>query len=150
MKSRFAFLIMRIVVGGMLVVFFNGLTGSAAWADVVIIAHPSVDVESMTAQELKNVFLGNRVKWNDHLQIKVVVLKDLPAHEQFTRKIVHKTTAQFKNWWRQMVFTGKGLIPRSFNSEQALMAYVAANEGAVGYISSELKPVGVRTINVLD
>lgn len=142
-------LVSKRIVGVLALLFLSIFSSADLWAEVLIIAHPSVNVESINMQELKNVFMGNRVKWTDELQIEVVVLKDSSVHKEFTREITHKTSAQFKNWWRRMLFTGKGMFPKEFDSEQALMKYVAENKGAIGYVAPGTKITGVKVIQVL-
>ena len=43
-----------------------------------------------------------------------------------------------------LVFTGKGAMPRSFDTEDALVAYVGATPGAIGYVSEEKAGAAVK------
>ena len=64
-----------------------------------------------------------------------VTLKGGPAHEVFLRNHLGESPDHFRAQWRKAVFTGQGAMPRGFDSESALIEYVAATPGAVGYVS---------------
>jgi ABC-type phosphate transport system substrate-binding protein len=47
------------------------------------------------------------------------------------------------------VFTGQGSMPKTFDTESALMEYVAATPGAIGYVgASAANHEGVKTLAV--
>jgi hypothetical protein len=64
-----------------------------------------------------------------------VTFKGGPAHEVFLRNHLDQSPSDFRGYWRKAVFTGQGAMPRAFESESALIDYVAATPGAVGYVS---------------
>ena len=49
-----------------------------------------------------------------------------------------------------MVFTGKGSAPKAFDDNNALLDYIAATKGAIGYIDAGIRPKGVKVIKVQD
>jgi hypothetical protein len=40
------------------------------------------------------------------------------------------------NYWRKMIFTGKGVMPISFDQETEAIDYIGRTEGAIGYVAS--------------
>jgi hypothetical protein len=64
-----------------------------------------------------------------------VTLKGGAAHEVFLKNYVGEGPEEFRAQWRKVVFTGQGAMPKAFDSESALIEYVAATPGAVGYAS---------------
>lgn len=150
MKSKQIVITLKTVFMAMMCGTFLLIDVSSAGAEVIIIANPSVKIDAMTKKEAKNIFLGKKVKWSTTLQIEVAILQGSGVHKEFTKEIVRKSTAQFKNWWRKLMFTGKGTLPKEFNSEQELMRYVADTEGAIGYISTATKISGVKKIMISD
>ncbi len=119
-----------------------------AYADVVIIANQSVASEVLTQSALKDIFLGNTLKWDNNEKINIVVQRKSEAHDEFVKKITKKSSSQFKNYWKKMVFTGKGSAPKSFKEVSGLIEYVAKTEGAIGYISAEDGTEGVKVITI--
>jgi ABC-type phosphate transport system substrate-binding protein len=128
-------------------IVFALVTG-AAHANVLIIANKNVKDAAITKADLKEIFLGKKVQWADNTKIRFVTLKESGPHETFLRTYINKSVQQYSNYWRQMVFTGKGRIPKSFSTSAEMIEYVSGTNGAIGYIGSGTTPVNVNTINV--
>jgi len=77
-----------------------------------------------------------------------VTLKDSQTHDDFLKTYLQKSTSQFQRYFRTLVFTGKGKVPKSFDSEESLVGYVAGTNGAIGYVSSGTNTGSVKVINV--
>jgi ABC-type phosphate transport system substrate-binding protein len=119
----------------------------ATWSvfpEVLIITNPDTQPSALKKKEVQDIFTGKRTRWNGSGKIIIATLEDSKVHREFVRQFVHKTPSQFKNYWRQKVFTGEGLIPRTFKDEDSLIEFVASTKGAVGYISSpDGKPTNI-------
>jgi ABC-type phosphate transport system substrate-binding protein len=48
-----------------------------------------------------------------------------------------------QNYFRTLVFTGKGSPPKSFATTDEIIQYVANTEGAIGYVSLDADLRGV-------
>jgi ABC-type phosphate transport system substrate-binding protein len=120
----------------------------AAHADVLIIANKGVKDTTVSKADLKEIFLGKKVQWVDNTKIRFVTLKKSDPHETFLRTYINKSAQQYSNYWRKMVFTGKGKIPKSFSTSAEMIEYVSGTSGAIGYIGSSTTPTNVNTINV--
>ena len=115
--------------------------------DVLIIANPGIEVSSLKKKDIRDIFTGKRTRWDGSGKIIIATLEDSQVHRDFVRQFVKKTPSQFKNYWRQKVFTGEGMIPRTFRDEESLIDFVAHTRGAVGYISAPTtRPVRVIII----
>lgn len=106
------------------------------WAqDVTIVANKDVGVSQITAAQLHEIFTGERSRFSDGSRAVPVVLKGGPTHEVFLKNHVGESLDEFRTHWRKMVFTGEGAMLKEFGSEAALLDYVAATPGAIGYVS---------------
>jgi len=123
------------------------LASRTSFAEVLIIANKNVSEDSISKVEVKNIFLGKTVKWADKSNISFVILKN-GIHKDFLKEYIKRSSSQYKNYWKKMVFTGKGSQPRAFETEKELIQYVAETDGAVGYISKGTEMINVKTINV--
>lgn len=139
----------------LIVLFFVAVVGAAFLSpgavyagDIVIIANNKVAESSLSGEDVKNIFLFKKKKWANGQTIDFVVLKDGAVHKAFLKGYAKKTPSQFKRYFKTLVFTGKGKPPKSFASEKELVGYVAATEGAIGYVSSGAKTGSVKTISV--
>lgn len=135
-------------IGILLLLFSNGFYPDTAQAEVIIIANPSVSVDGITKDNLKKIFSGQQVVWGDGQPVRPAILEDGEIHKEFVSGYLDKTPNQFQTYWRKMVFTGQGIQPRTFGSEEELIDYVAKTAGAVGYISSSSEAAKTKTLQV--
>jgi len=116
--------------------------------DVKVIANPSVGASSVSADELKGVFLATKTSLSDGSHIEPVLEKSGAAHEEFLKEYLGKTDAALQTYYRSLVFTGKASMPKTVGSDTEVVAYVAKTKGAVGYVSSGAATAGVKTLEV--
>jgi TonB family protein len=53
-----------------------------------------------------------------------------------------------QTYYRTLVFTGKGSMPKELGSDAEVVAYVARTRGAIGYVSSAASLEGVKTLAI--
>lgn len=117
--------------------------------NILIVANSSVPESSLTPMDIRNIFLGQKKTWSDNSKIGFFVLPgEYDLHKSFLRKYVNKSPTQFKNYWRQMLFSGKGREPRSFKTEKELINFVINNSGSIGYVSSSANTDSVKVISI--
>ena len=75
---------------------------------VKVIAHSSVKVSQISPDELKGVFLETRTSLADGSHVEPVLLKSGDVHDAFVKQYTGKTAAGLENYYRSLVFTGKG------------------------------------------
>lgn len=114
-------------------------------ADIKVIANPSITETSMTADQLRGVFLMTK-SIGGHTEI--VLESSGAAHEFFLKEYLGKSDAALLTYYRSLVFTGKGSMPKILGSDAEVVGYVAKTKGAIGYISSGTSTAGVKVIEV--
>jgi TonB family protein len=128
------------------VVMFGSVHAQAG--NVRIIANPSVKAEAISASEIKSVFLGERNSLRDGTHVEPVLSKGGPAHSAFLRDYLGQNDAALQNYYRTLVFTGKGSMPKALHTDEEVVAYVARTRGAIGYVSAAATLDGVKTLAV--
>ncbi len=121
---------------------------ASAGNGVRIIANPSVKADSISAAELKGVFLEERNSLGDGSRVEPVLSKGGSAHETFVKQYLGKSDSDLQLYYQSLVFTGKGSAPKSINSDAEIAAYVAKTRGAIGYVSYDTSVEGVKTLTV--
>jgi hypothetical protein len=116
--------------------------------DIKVIANTSVGASDMTMDDLKGVFLATRTSFGDSGHVEPVLEKGGPAHETFLKDYVGKTDAALITYYRGLVFTGKGSMPKTLASDAEVVAYVARTRGAIGYVSASADTTGVKTLAI--
>jgi len=119
-----------------------------AQAQVVVIANPSVKASDVTTADLRDVFTGASSAFKDGSHVTPVLLKAGPINDGFLTLYVGKSDSAFRANWRSLLFSGQGVMPRTLDSEAAVVDYVAHTPGAVGYISKTSPHDGVKILTV--
>ena len=107
-----------------------------ALGEMVIIANKSIHENSLPQEEIKNIFLGKRKKWQDNTPIIIALNGNEHLHKELLRNYAKRTPSQFKAVWRRLLYTGEGGIPQTFESDMAIIDFVASKTGAVSYIDA--------------
>lgn len=121
---------------------------AAAYAgDVKIIANSSVNTESISANELKGIFLATSTSL-DGSHVEPVLEKGGPVHEAFVKEYLGKTDAALQTYYRSLVFTGKASMPKTLGDDAEVVSYVAKTKGAIGYVGGGASTAGVKALEV--
>jgi ABC-type phosphate transport system substrate-binding protein len=119
-----------------------------AAADLKLIANPSVDVSSISADEIKGVFLAAKTSLGDGSHVEPVLEKGGTVHEAFVKEYLGKTDSALQTYYRSLVFTGKASMPKTLGTDAEVVAYVAKTKGAIGYVGAGAGTDGVKVLMV--
>jgi ABC-type phosphate transport system substrate-binding protein len=135
----------------LLVVFVIAFSTRSPAQDVKfkVIANPDNPVTSVSRGFLREAFLKKSTEWDGGEAILPVDLSwRFPERGAFTEQVLQKTPSQVKAYWNQQIFSGKGVPPPETDSPRAVIAYVLANPGAIGYIPANVDHVGAKVLLV--
>lgn|SRR5690606_25371898 len=135
----------KILLAG-LVLLALAAVATEARAQVAVIAHPSVAATSASAAEVRALFTLSKKTWSDGAKVVVFDLKaDGPVKSAF-QKFIGASTTELRKEWMRLQLTGQGQPPEAMDSEEALLAKVAATPGAIGYVSAARVDGRVRVL----
>ena len=124
------------------------LTRSYSQAQIVIIANSSLKADGVSSADLREVFTGAITSFKDGTRVTPVLLKSGPVNDGFLDLYVGKSDSAFRATWRSLLFSGQGVLPRTVESEAAMVEYVSHTPGAVGYIAKLTPHEGVKILSV--
>jgi ABC-type phosphate transport system substrate-binding protein len=136
-------LVLAVLLGGALAVL-----SSRAAAQVLVIANPSVKTADVSKNDLRDVFTGAASSLKDGSRVNPVLLKSGATNDEFLSVYVGKADAAFKASWRSLVFSGQASMPKTVDSDAAMVDYVAHNPGAIGYIGKATPHEGVKVLEI--
>ncbi|WP_312931163.1 phosphate ABC transporter substrate-binding protein [Stutzerimonas nitrititolerans] len=114
-----------------------------AQAEVSVIVNPGA-TKAPSQSEVANIFLGK------DKSMKGVDLKDwTPTKESFYSAVTSKSESQLKSYWSGLIFTGKGQPMASVADDAAVVAKVAAEADAIGYVDSAAVNDSVKVLFTL-
>ena len=116
-------------------------------AQVIVIANPNVKADSISKSELKDVFTGESSSLKESGHVVPVFQKEGATHTEFLSSM-GESPAAILICWRGMVMSGRASMPKSFDSDAAVVEYVAKTAGAIGYINKAAPHDGVKELAV--
>ena len=133
----------------LMVLFGAVLSCAVALAqDVVVVVNNGVKAGAASTDDIRGVFTGEKSTLGDGSHVTPVTLKAGAAHEAFLKAYVGKGDAAFRTTWRSLVFTGQGTMPKTLDTEAAMIDYVAATPGAIGYVGKGTDHEKVKVLAV--
>jgi ABC-type phosphate transport system substrate-binding protein len=121
-------------------------TTTAAADTFIVIVHPDSPVRSVDREFLRRAYLKKATEWSGGAAVRPIDLRTGHATRvRFTRDVLKKTPSQLRSYWNQQVFSGKG-VPPPQASPEAVIEYVLANPGGVGYLPADMDPGGAKII----
>lgn len=115
-----------------------------------------VNSANATSSESKNtlskIFLKKVREWDSKDKITAYDLDDKSEVRKAFSDAVHgKSVSAIKSYWQRMIFSGRDVPPDEISSEADLLKKVAADKGAIGYVSAKTPlPDGVKELKVKD
>jgi ABC-type phosphate transport system substrate-binding protein len=139
---------MKKLLYALLLLAFASIFTFHAQAQTIVIANPGVKSDTVSKSDLRDVFTGGATSLSSGSQVTPVLLKSGATHDGFLAAYIGKSDAAFRASWRSLVFSGQASMPKSLDSETAVVEYVAHNPGAIGYISKSTPHEGVKVLAV--
>ena len=124
-------------------------SGSALAGEAVLVVHRDNPVSSLKLAEIRGIFLGKKVFWDDGDRIEVLLQKTGETHRNFSQNILGKSPRQLSMYWKRILFSGEGVPPREVPGDEQMMESIAANARAIGYIDGSVTDNRVKPITVI-
>jgi hypothetical protein len=139
---------MKKILYAFLLVASASIFAAKAQAQAIVIANPSVKSSEVSKSDLREVFTGAASSLSDGSHVNPVLLKSGTVSDEFLSAYIGRNDAAFRAGWRSLVFSGQATMPKSLDSDAAVVEYVAHNAGAIGYISKASPHEGVKVLAV--
>jgi ABC-type phosphate transport system substrate-binding protein len=119
-----------------------------AQAQVIVIANPGVKAMEISKNDVRDVFTGASIALPGGGNAVPILLKAGTVHEEFLQAYIGKNDTAYRAGWRSLVFSGQASMPKSLDTDAAVVEFVAHNAGAIGYISKATAHDGVKVLTV--
>ena len=116
-------------------------------AELVLIVHKDFPMDKISKKSLKKIYRNKMKKWKHGGSIVRSFLKKGKTHKVFC-KVLKKSPSKLDRFWLKQVFTGKGAAPESFSNGKAMIAFIAENKNALGYVDSSIDTSNVKIISL--
>lgn len=120
---------------------------SLSIAEIVVIVHPSLAVTSLSEDDVSRLFLGKSRSFpNGDQAVPVNQIEGSTIRATFNQTVCKKNASQYKAYWSQLVFTGKGTPPKEANDDSSVKALVAFNPNMIGYVDASVVDASVKVV----
>ena len=116
-----------------------------------VIVHPSHPASEMPQIEVSRLFLKKTTRWSHGA--KVLPVDQLPrsaVRAAFSEEVLRKDVDSVKSYWQAQLFSGTATPPPELSSDAEVVAFVAGNAGAIGYVSAGTAVEGVKVLKLND
>ena len=121
--------------------------GSGLAADFQVVASKDVAADSISADELKRIFMLSKNSIGA-AKVTPVVQRAGAPHEAILKEYLGMSSDELQTHYKSLVFTGKAVAPKAFVSAAEVISFVAMSKNAVGYVSSSAITMGVKKLAV--
>lgn len=115
-----------------------------------LVVSVSNNVSSLTKGEATQYFLKKKKTWPSGQTVQPVDQMDgSPVRRAFSRAVLDKDVGAVRSYWQTQIFSGRAVPPPEKASDAAVLAFVEANPGAIGYVSAGAQMVrGVKEMSL--
>lgn len=118
-----------------------------ALAEIAVIVNPASGIASLTEDDISRIFLGKSKAFPNGLAaIPVNQDEGSAVRDKFNEAVCKKNSSQYKAYWSQLVFTGKGTPPKDAGNDAAVKTLVAGNNSMVGYVDAGAVDASVKVV----
>lgn len=126
----------------------SSIQGAVA-EDFYVIANIGNQTSQVSKGELKNIYLGYKTLWNGNKILPARLGDHSPATTEFVKNVVGKTVGEYTSFWRRRLFSGRGIPPKRFVSEQEVSQFVGNNPNGIGFVSNPPKDKNIKVLTVV-
>ena len=124
------------------------ITAQDEWVDIARGVF-GLGLPGLTTDDLTRIFLGKKTLWESGTRIvPVMPEEESPSGELFLSNTLKKSVSQFRAYWKRLLFSGGGAVPKVFRSHDQLLDFVARQPGAIGVVEASAVDDRVRVLDI--
>jgi hypothetical protein len=116
-----------------------------------LVANASFPQDTLSRVLVTRIFLRQETRLPGGYRVRPIEQAEGSAvRDEFTRSVLRRTPQQLQDYWQRVIFEGRALPPPARAGDDAVLAYVRAIDGALGYVSAHAPTAGVRVLVLAD
>jgi ABC-type phosphate transport system substrate-binding protein len=113
-----------------------------------VIVHRGNPARVLSRGEVSKLMLGKIGRWPSGSAVQPVDLpEESEVRELFSHEVLGRSVGAVRAYWQQQLFSGRGVPPPELD-EEGVVAFVAANPGAIGYVQAGTRAPGVHAVTI--
>jgi len=123
------------------------LCSSTAWADLLLIVNANNPVVTLERKQVIDIFMGRATAFPNQQPAHTLDVADINnLRAIFYKSLTGKNEAQVDAYWATLVFAGRMSPPEKLPDEVAVIKAVKNNPAAIGYVTRQTLPAGVKVV----
>lgn len=139
----------RIVIIVGLAALAIALGSSESQGAVAVIANKNVPADSLTRDQLLDIYAYDVRQWSNMLPVTVFDLTGKSDVRRAFYDFLGKPASRMKSIWLKKLLMGEGNPPEMVADEQAMIARVAEIPGAIGFADAAHIPDSVKILAII-
>jgi ABC-type phosphate transport system substrate-binding protein len=133
--------------GRILILLTAMACSTLAWGDLLLIVNNSNPIASLEPKQVVDIFMGRATAFpNQQPAHTIDVANANNLRATFYKSLTGKNEAQVDAYWATLVFAGRMSPPEKLPNEAAVIKAVKNNPAAIGYVSRQTLPAGVKIV----
>ncbi len=118
-----------------------------ALAEVVIITSKDSDINEVSKNQIKKIYLGKLRSLSSDTPVKPIDQRiDSKVRQEFLEKVLSKSDKQIQAYWSVRIFTGRGIPPKVVKNDKEVKSWIKANPNSIGYVSKNAVDPSVKVL----
>ncbi len=119
-----------------------------------VIVNAQNPITSLERKYLADIFFKKVTHWPENGFVRPVDQGPSSlARQKFSEEILKRSVLSVKNYWQQLIFSGRDVPPPELTNDEEVIGYVVKNPNSIGYVSGAFlsegrEPIGYKTINI--
>ncbi|HEY0709254.1 MAG TPA: hypothetical protein VGG33_20760 [Polyangia bacterium] len=114
-----------------------------------IVVHGDHPEDSIDGRFLARAFLKKSTTWPDGSTVRPVDQRmDSRVRQRFSEVVLQRSVVAVRNYWQQLIFTGRAVPPPELDSDDAVIRYVLRYRGAVGYVAGTANVGSAKVLRI--
>jgi hypothetical protein len=134
-----------------LAILMTAVTAHTAFSQrIAVIVNPDVQVLTIDPGSLLNIYSLNMQSWKDGSRITLFTLQGNQKLVQQFHRFIGRSPLELRKIWLRFQLSGEGRSPSVLASEAEMVEHVAAQPGAIGFVSADALKPDVKVIAWID
>jgi hypothetical protein len=118
----------------------------SARADLLLIVNSDNPLGGLERKQVVDIYMGRSSAFPNQRPAHTLDVANGDLRAEFYKALTGKTEAQVDAYWATLIFAGRMTPPRKLPDEAAVIKAVKSNRNAIGYISRQTLPAGVKIV----
>ena len=132
-------------------IFLTTLISTSAFAELVIIGHPTSKTGALDTHSVKRLFLGERKAFpNGYHATPFNHTVGSPDRKQFFALVLSMPESAHSRHWKRKIAVGSGNSPEELESHAEVLKSVSTTPGSIGYIDASKVDDSVKVLMTVE